>query len=90
MSAVLEKIPVVSLKSCAYNKKTKVVTMPSTVCGMPSQFFVRSHVTGKEIRFTVIGEYDKLFDQDQWDGMQQIYRPVGGVSSIDHLVIYAE
>ena len=81
-------IPTVSLELCRYDRERRVLTLTSDYIGMPSQFFVRSHVTGKEIRFTVIGEYDKLFDQDQWDGVQQVYRPQGDVPSVDHMVIY--
>jgi len=49
---------------------------------------VHSEKTGKDVRFVVVGEHDVLFDQDQWDGEQQIYRPMGHVPTVDHLVIY--
>jgi len=78
----------VDLKLCEYDKTRKVLKLASEYYGMPAEFLVVSHHTGKEVRFTVIGEYDKLFDHDQWDGEQQIYRPVGDVPGVDHLVIY--
>jgi len=82
------KIPTVSLKLCEYDKTRRVLKLASEFFGMPREFFVKSHHTGKEVRFTVVSEHDVLFDQDQWDGEQQIYRPVGTVPGVDHMVIY--
>jgi hypothetical protein len=79
---------VVSLERCVYDKKRKVLMLTSEHFGMPLTFFVKSHKTGKEVRFTAVGEYDVLFDEDGWDGEQCIYRPVGNVDSVDHMVIY--
>lgn len=84
----MSQIPTVSLKHCEYDKNRKVLKLASEYFGMPSQFFVKSHHTGKEVRFTVVSEYDKLFDPDQWDGEMQIYRPIGNVPGVDHMVIY--
>ena len=80
--------PVVDLKLCEYDKSRKVLKLASEYIGMPLTFFVRSHHTGKEVRFVPVNPADKLFDPDQWDGEQQIYRPVGHVPGVDHLVIY--
>lgn len=84
----MSQIPVVELAKCEYDRQRRVLKMPSEYIGMPSTFFVRSHHTGKEVRFFVVDQYDVLFDQDQWDGEQQIYRPLGHVSGVDHMVIY--
>lgn len=81
-------IPTVSLQLCEYDKNRKVLKLASEYFGMPRQFFVTSHHTGKTVRFVVVGPEDKLFDQDQWDGVQQIYRPVGDIPNVDHMVIY--
>ena len=81
-------IPTVSLKYCEYDKRRKVLKLASEFFGMPRQFFVVSHHTGKEVRFTAVGEHDVLFDQDGWDGEMQIYRPIGNVSGVDHMIIY--
>jgi len=81
-------IPTVSLAHCEYNRHTKVMTLASDFIGMPKEFFVKSHHTGKEVRFTRVGEHDVLFDEDGWDGEQQIYRPIGNVPKVDHMVIY--
>lgn len=83
-----KQIPTVSLKYCEYDKTRKVLKLASEFFGMPREFFVKSHHTGKDVRFVVVGEHDKLFDPDQWDGEQQIYRPVGNVPNVDHMVIY--
>lgn len=81
-------LPTVPLNLCEYNKGTKVLKLASEFFGMPKEFFVRSHITGKAVRFTPVGEHDVLFDHDHWDGEQQIYRPVGGLDTVDHMVIY--
>lgn len=82
------EIPVVDLKLCEYNKTRKVLKLASEHIGMPNEFMVRSHHTGKEVRFTVVNEHDVLFDEDGWDGEQKIYRPIGNVPNVDHMVIY--
>lgn len=82
------EIPTIPLEKCEYDKKRKVLKLASEYIGMPRQFFVRSHHTGKEVRFTVVTEHDVLFDEDGWDGEQQLYRPVGNVPGVDYMVIY--
>ena len=81
-------IPSISLEFCEYNKERQQLLLGSGFIGMPREFFVTSHHTGKEVRFVVVGPEDRLFNQDQWDGEQQVYRPVGDVKNVDHLVIY--
>jgi hypothetical protein len=88
MTEEITFIPTISLKFCEYDKERKVLKLTSEHFGMPLTFFVESHHTGKQVRFVPVAPADKLFDQDQWDGEQQIYRPVGDVPNIDHMVIY--
>lgn len=83
-----EMIPTVSLKMCEYDKERKVLKLASEFFGMPLTFFVESHHTGKVVRFVPVTPADKLFDEDGWDGEQQIYRPLGVVPGVDHMVIY--
>jgi hypothetical protein len=82
------QIPTVDLKLCEFDKKRKVLKLASEYFGMPRQFFVKSHHTGKEVRFVEIGPHDVLYDEDGWDGEQKIYRPQGNVPNVDYLVIY--
>ena len=82
------QIPTVPLSRCEFDKNRKVLKLASEFFGMPSTFFVKSHHTGKEVRFVPVTPADVLFDQDGWDGEQQIYRPVGNVPNVDHMVIY--
>ena len=86
--AAQKSIPTVDLSRCEYDKNRKVLKLASEFIGMPLTFMVRSHHTGKEVRFVPVTPADKLFDQDQWDGEQQIYRPLGNVPGVDHMVIY--
>jgi hypothetical protein len=83
-----QELPRIALKLCEYDKGRRVLKLASEFFGMPSEFFIVSHHTGKEVRFVPVGEHDVLFDSDQWDGEQQIYRPVGNVPGVDHMVIY--
>jgi hypothetical protein len=81
-------IPTVELSVCNYNKERRVLGLTSdNVNGFPRQLMVKSHHSGKEIRFVVIGPEDKLFDQDMWDGEQQIYRPTSNCN-VEYMVIY--
>ena len=84
----MNTIPSVDLKICEYDKTRKVLKLASEYMGMPSQFYVVSYKTGKEFRFVAVGPEDVLFDQDGWDGEQQIYRPVGHCPTVNHMVIY--
>lgn len=84
----MHNIPTVPLRLCEFDKNRKVLKLASEYFGMPNEFFVESHHSGKSVRFTMIGPEDKLFDQDGWDGEQCIYRPVGNVPNVDHMVIY--
>jgi hypothetical protein len=83
-----KQIPTIELKLCEYDKTRKVLKLSSEYIGMPMTFFVKSHHTGKDVRFVPVTPADVLFDQDQWDGEQQIYRPLGNVPGVDHLVIF--
>ena len=71
-----------------WNKDRKSLVMNNFTHAFPQEFMVRSHHTGKEVSFVPVTPADVLFDQDQWDGEQQIYRPVGNVPGVDHMVIY--
>lgn len=84
----LAELPSVSLKLCEYDKKRKVLKLASEYMGMPMSFYVVSHVTGKEFRFVPVVHGDSLFDEDGWDGEQQIYRPIGHCPNVDYMVIY--
>lgn len=81
------QLPTISLKVCDYDKTRKVLKLSSDFIGMPRQFLAVSHHTGATVRFVAVGPEDVLFNQDGWDGEQQIYRPVGDVPKVDHLVI---
>lgn len=79
---------IVPLRFCEYDRKRRILRLASEFFGMPREFYVVSEHTGKEVRFVAVGPEDLLFSPDQWDGEQQVYRPVGDVPTIDHMVIY--
>ena len=82
------EIPLVDLKLCEYDKTRKVLKLASEYFGMPLTFGVRSHYTGKVVRFVPVNPADPLYDEDHWDGEQQIYRPVEHVPNVEYMVIY--
>lgn len=86
--AYMEAIPTVDLKLCEFDKRYKVLRLDSEYFGMPREFYVKSHHTGKEVRFVAVGPEDKLWDEDGWDGEQCIYRPTTTVPNVDYMVIY--
>jgi hypothetical protein len=83
-----QEIPSVSLEDCQYDKVRKVLKLTSNKIGMPGTFFVESHRTGKVVRFTSVLPCDILYDEDGWDGEMQVYRPLGNVPGVDHMIIY--
>jgi len=84
----MKKEYLVSLKLCDYDKQKKKLTLSSEYFGKPPSFEVESHVTGARVKFIPVQPGDPLFCQDQWDGMQMIYRPVFDMKTVDHMVIF--
>ena len=84
----LSPAPMFSTSQCEYDKVRKVLKMPAGVLGMPLTFHVRSHHTGKIVKFVAVQPGDSLFDEDGWDGEQCIYRPTVAVPNVDYMVIY--
>lgn len=78
----------IALRDCVYIKDKQILYLTSNYIGMPYEFYVQSNITGRTVLFRAIGPEDKLFNQDQWDGEQQIYRPVGAQIAVDHMVIH--
>lgn len=78
----------VTLDICEFDKTLKVLKLTSEHIGMPAKFSVCSHRTGKVVEFNVVQPGDSLFDEDQYDGEQQIYRPVEHLNNVEYLVIY--
>lgn len=78
----------ITLKDCGYNAETKSLRISSEFFGMPSKFSVYSHHSGRTVEFIRIYMDDPMFDPDQWDGEQQIYRPVQKTKNVEYCVIY--
>ncbi len=82
------KVPAVDLKLCEYDKRRKVLKLASEYMGMPAEFEVLSHHTGRKVKFKPVQPGDVLWDEDGWDGEQVVYRPVETIRNVDHMVIY--
>ena len=81
-------VPTIGLKFCDYNIRKKSLSIASEFFGMPSRFAIRSHHTNSLVEFETVKENDPLFDRDQWDGEQQIYRPVVPQKNVEFCIIY--
>jgi hypothetical protein len=83
--------PTVSLAACHYKAhcgKLELSTLHLAEDRFPVSINVRSHHTGRSVLFTRINEFDPLFDEDGWDGEQQVYRPVTNEARVKVLVIH--
>lgn len=83
-------VPTVDLQICEYDKQRRVLKLASEYFGMPREFFVESHHTGRAVRFVPVQPGDPLYDEDGWDGEMCVYRPAVGEdrTRVDHMVIY--
>ena len=79
---------VISSRFCRYDAKRRVLSLESHYIGMPLTFMVESSKTGKRVRFIPVGPADILFDQDGWDGEQQLSRPCEHIAGMDYMVLY--
>lgn len=82
----------VDLRQCRFIKERKKLTISSEVFAgsFPKTFEVKSHHTGYVLAFKKIGIDDPLFDPDQWDGEQAIYRPIEKTKNVDFMVVFNE
>ena len=80
--------PIVGLELCEFDKERKCLKLASEYFGMPQRFAVKSHHTGRVMEFIPVSYGDPLFDEDGWDGEQQIYRPVEYLDNLEYMVIY--
>jgi hypothetical protein len=85
---------VLNTQDCVYHPKAKRLTISTEkIAGsiiFPHTVYVKSHHTNNQITFKPIKETHNDFDQDQWDGEQQIYEPIytGVKVNVKTLVIY--
>lgn len=80
---------IANLKHCTWDARTKRLKLSSEFAGMPSSIKIRSDKTNRVIEFVSLSPCDPLYDEDQWDGEQKIYRPTESCN-VDHLVIFNE
>ena len=82
-----------SLQENIYKQKYLKYSLFFTIAGsiiFPHTVYVKSHYTNNQVTFKPIKETHNDFDQDQWDGEQQIYEPIytGVKVNVKTLVIY--
>jgi hypothetical protein len=89
---------IVELKDCEYNKQRKAIIYRHTdnttnqwSVRFPREIIVTSHATNRKVVFRTIGEDHPKFDQDQWDGEQQIYEHTeSALKTVDLLYVTAQ
>jgi hypothetical protein len=75
----------VDLTSCVFNKKFKSLELQ--INGYPSKITVISNRTNKAVDFVPVQPGDKWFDEDQWDGEMQVYKPTINLPTVEKLVV---
>lgn len=83
-------IPQIPLKFCHFKAHCKKLSISSEYCGMPQAVDVKSHHTGKVVRFVPVQEGHPMWDEDGYDGEQMVYEPIVPVKNVSVLVIYNE
>lgn len=86
----------VQLSQCEFHRERRQLSIQSknllrdpTRGGFPREVLVHSHHTGREILFRPVGPEHRLYDEDHWDGEQQIYAHAeAGVRNVETLVVY--
>lgn len=86
--AYMNQIKTVDLNLCEFRKERKCLTLASEYMGMPAEFYVKSHYTGKKVLFKAVQPGDPLWDEDGWDGEQCIYRPTQPLPNVEYMCIY--
>lgn len=83
-------VPTVNLALCHYKAHCGKLELSTahTNGRMPASIFIQSHHTGRTVLFSCVKEGDPLFDQDQYDGEQQVYRPSVPEERVKLLVIH--
>lgn len=84
----------VRLSSCKYDKRMRTLFIALNdlpfkhgASGFPTRIIIHSEKTERRITFYPVRPNDRLYDEDQWDGEQQIYRPSVVLETVDCLVI---
>jgi len=89
-AAARAQIPTVSLALCHYKAHCGKLELSTahTNDRLPASIYIKSHHTGKLVLFSCVKEGDPMFDYDQWDGEQQVYRPSTPEERVKLLVIH--
>ncbi len=78
-----------NLTNATFRKATKQLTLGLKFVGpaYPHEIDLYSDYTGNVITFRSIGPDDKMFDEDGWDGVQQVYAPVQHCPRVEYLIV---
>lgn len=75
------------LKDFKWEKNRNQISMPWQK-GFPPTVAVHSSRTNKVITYKSVDPSDWRFDQDQWDGVQMVYKTLEKTNNAEYLVLY--
>lgn len=86
-------IPTYTLRDFTYLKSMKSLcaeasTLGLTVGRMPTRFQIKSETTGRVITLLPITPDHPKFDEDGWDGEQQVYAPTEYLEKLETVTIF--
>lgn len=76
------------LGDCDYNKVRKTLSLGVSGGRFPVEVSVHSHHTNRTIRFVRVQPGHPAWDEDGWDGEQQVYAPVAALPNVETLTLY--
>ena len=84
-------IETASLRDFSWNSRRRELHGYSEIFAgdFPKEILVVSHHTNRMLTFRPVGPGHRLFDEDGWDGEQQVYEAAGGASDIVLLLSHA-
>lgn len=75
---------------CEFNLKRRELTVASEVFGgkFPGVIELTSDHTGRKVIFRPVQPGHRLYDEDHWDGEQEVYAPLESLPRVESLVVY--
>lgn len=81
-------VPVASLKLFEFSKILKTLSISSDAFGMPRAIDIKSHHTGKTVRFVV--DVEDMIAHEHYDGEVCTYYPITPQRGVNRLIIRHE
>lgn len=76
------------LSLCRFDKDRKALAFAHAGARFPGEVMIRSHHTKRTVRFVPVQPGHPAWDEDGWDGEQQVYAPVVPLPNVATLTLY--